>query len=659
MLEALLQGGLTLVTPPVVYWILPAVLLGIVIGIIPGIGGLIGVALLLPFIYHIPPEIGLTFLIVFHAVTFTGGSISAILINIPGTGVNAATLIDGFPMTQKGEGGRALGAAITASTMGGILSVPMGLLMIPLIIPIVMAFKSPEMFMVVVLGLTFIAVLASDAPIKGLIGAALGMFFALIGYQVWRGIPRFTFGSMFLYGGLGVVPVVLGLFGLVELIDMFLKGQVAIATKGTTVGGMQDVLRGAKDVFYHKWLWLRSTVVGYLFGVIPGVGAETATFVAYGQAKQISKNPEKFGTGCVEGVIAPESANNAKDAGALLTTLAFGIPGSTVMAILLGGFLLVGITPGPKMLVDHLPLSFTLLLGIVLANLIGGIICLSVAPQLIKIARVHVDFLFTMVLALILAGAFVSEGYMLDIPVVIIFGLLGLFMKRLGYSRPAFILAFVLGTLFEYYLQLSVDIYGPLFFVTPISLAMVLIIVGLFAFPYLRAKFSRRSRSASKAGSEDIKEKGIPYFALFTILLALYVIGSALSFENPQARLFPSLVGGILLALSVIDLVKELQARKKIKMTMDERRQVSGKGILEWRRLGLVMGWVVGASLGVYLIGFLLAIPIFVLSYLKQHGRSWSMSIGLAAGVTAMIYGMFELGLQVHLYRGLIFLQLF
>lgn len=475
----------------ILFGIFLGVIFGLAIGVMPAIGGMVACALFLPFVYQLPPDLALSFLVALISICYTSGSITSILLGVPGTAPNAATIIDGFPMTQKGEGSRAIGAAIASSTFGGIVSVFFALGLIPLVRPIVLTFRSPEMFMVVLLGLSFLAIIAVGSRIKGMISGLLGILFALIGFQGLTGVSRFTFGSMFLYDGIDIIAVALGLFALAEMLDMIVSGKTAIAKRETKLG-MKHVLEGVKDVYVHKWLSLRSTLIGYLIGVIPGVGADAAMFIAYGQAKHTSKNPDKFGTGCVEGVIAPESANNAKEAGALLTTMSFGIPGSAVMAILLGGFLLVGVTPGPMMIKENLPLVFTLLIGIAVANGIAGIICLLVAPQLIRVSSIHIDYLFVVVPVLVFVGAFITKFNVLNLIVAMLFGLLGFLMKKFGYSRAALVLGFVLGELFEFYLARSLKIFGLTFFMSPACLIMIVVIIGGFSYPWLKKNVSRR-----------------------------------------------------------------------------------------------------------------------------------------------------------------------
>ena len=492
MIEALGQGAATLFQPTILGFLILAVIIAQIIGFIPLLGGLMGMALLLPLIFRMSPEVGLTFLVAFHATTYTAGSITAILLNIPGTTTNAATLIDGFPMNQKGEGGRAIGAAVTASMCSGVLTVLWALLMIPMVLPILMVFKSPEMTLVILLGLASLASLTGGSVVKGIIAGLMGVLISLVGRHGATGVFRFTFGSSFLWDGFRIVPIALGLFGVAELIEMLLKGQTTFA-QNIVKQKTSDILRGARDVWDHRWLAFRCSVIGYIIGIIPGVGAATAIFMAYAHAKQTSKHPELFGTGIVEGVIGPEASNNSGDAGGLLTTMALGLPGSASMGLLLGAFVMVGVTPGPRMLVDNLPLGFTLLLAIALANIIAGAICFICAPYLARVAFVHIDYMFPIILVVVTVGAFVMEGEILDVVVAFAFGLVGLIMRRSDYSRPSLLVGFVLGDLFEYYMTNSLKLVGPRFPISSVvCLILIILNIGVFMYPYLMKISSAR-----------------------------------------------------------------------------------------------------------------------------------------------------------------------
>jgi putative tricarboxylic transport membrane protein len=478
----------TLFQPLNLLVMLAAIVIGLLVGIIPGVSGATMLVILLPFVFHMPAEVALIMLVALHAVVYTSGGITSILLNMPGEGSSAATLLDGFPMTQQGQGSRAIGAAVTSSMAGGIVPVILALAMVPLMMPIIMAFGQPEMAILILLGISFLAALTGDSVIKGLISGMVGLLLSFVGYHYVTGVHRFDFNTVFLYDGISLVPLLLGLFGLSEMLYLISKGETAIARR--TAVKISGVVEGAKDVWRHRWLWFRSTIIGYVVGIIPGIGAGVATWVAYGQAKQTSKHPEKFGTGAVEGVIAPEAADNAKEAGALLITMALGIPGSAIMALLLAAFLMVGVTPGPGMMIDHLPLALTLLLGIALANIIGGVICFLAAPQLVRVASVHLDFLFPAILMAVAIGVYVATLSPMDFITLLVFGLLGLAMRKFGYSRPALLLGFILGGLFENYSLLSIKLYGPLFFLRPIPLALLVITIILLNYPNIKRAIS-------------------------------------------------------------------------------------------------------------------------------------------------------------------------
>ncbi len=497
VLESLFEAMAYFGNPVFLLMMLAGVIAGLIIGIIPGIGGIVGVAVFLPFLFRMLPEHGLPFIIALISVTFTSGAITTILLGVPGTGPNAATLIDGYPMAERGEAGRGIGAALTASGLGGVLSAFLALGMIPLVIPLIMALRLGDMVFIVLLGLAFIGVLAGRSVLKGLISGGLGLLISFIGYQSISAAERFTFGSLYLYDGVPLVPLVVGLFAIPAMVDLAVRGGTIAKTPVVMHGGLGEVVEGMRDVFRRWQLWLRSSVIGYIIGVVPGVGAEVATFVCYGQAKQFSKNPEKFGTGIVDGVIAPESANNGKEGGALLTTLALGIPGSGVMVLVIGAIRMTGLTPGPEMLTTHLPISLSLLLVTVVANILAVIICFPLSSKLVRIALVPSAVLLPIVVTIALVGAYATRGYFNAITVALIFGVVGIVMRRHGFSRPGMLLGYVLGYLFEYNLWLSLATAGPTFFLTPISLFLITLFVAIISLNPLRRLIARR-KAATK-----------------------------------------------------------------------------------------------------------------------------------------------------------------
>jgi TctA family transporter len=466
-------------------------LIGLVFGLIPGISGMLALTLMMPFLFVMSPMVALPLIMTIMAIQFQGGAISAILLNLPGTPGNSATLIDGYPMTLRGEGGRALGAAQAASGLANVLTALVALAVIPLILPMVAALRSADMVFIILLGLVFIGVLASGSMIKGLLSGGVGLMISFVGFQPVTGAERFIFGSLYLYDGIPLIPLMLGLFAIPEMVALAASGG-QIAKSQVTIKSSADVWRGVLDVFRHKSLVLRSQLIGFLVGTLPGMGATPATFMAYGHARQTSKHPETFGKGNVEGVIAVESANNAVESGALLTTLALGIPGSPIMALMLGVLTLQGFLPGPEMLTKNLDLSLTLIWVIAISGVIGVAICLPLAPYLSKIAFIPGNLLAPIVLVLALTGAYGYHNRIEDVLVTVIFGLVGLIMRRFDYNRPALLLGFILGPIFEKFFFIAVHADGPYFFMRPISLSLIVAIVAVVAMTPIKALLKKR-----------------------------------------------------------------------------------------------------------------------------------------------------------------------
>jgi len=477
MIDSMVQGLLVVFQPGMMLYIFFAVLGGIVFGLMPGLSGLTFMAIFIPFTWGMDPYRAIAVLTAAYAVSCTAGSITSILVGVPGTGPNAATLLDGFPMTQQGKAGRALGASLTASGLGGLEGSIVLALLIPVVMPIVLAFGSPESFFLIVMGLSFIAVLGRGSKAKGVISALLGLLFSFVGYHAGTGVPRYIFGSTYLLDGIKIIPCALAMFGVPETFALMISGGTIVKEGMQIRAPASDIWEGAKDVFRHWWLHLRSSWLGTFVGIVPGVGGDIAVWVAYGHAKATSRHPETFGTGNIEGVIAPESANNGKEGGAMLPTLALGIPGSAGMAVLLGAFLIQGIQPGPTFLRDHLDMAFTIVGVLIFANLLGAAICILIAPTLIKVTRVRGHLLAPFLLCIMTLGTYCYRNSLFDVYLLLGLSFLGWTMRQLGYSRPSFFLGFILGGLAERYFSLSLSAYGWKFFLTPISLIIIFITI--------------------------------------------------------------------------------------------------------------------------------------------------------------------------------------
>ena len=494
LFDAFVQGLINVVRPDVLLAITVATLIAVIVGIIPAISGPLVVILIVPFVWAFDPLLVLPIMCCLIAVSCMGGSMTAILLGIPGDNCNAATVLDGFQLTKKGQGGRGLGLAITANMMGGIVAIGLAFLSIPILTPLIMAFQSPEMCLIMVLAMLLITVLTKESQIKGLISGLLGLLISCIGYQPATGLARLNFGNLYLYGGVQAVTVIMGMLAVPIMFQLHATVKTIAPPEIKTSGKLTEIFKGGREVFlYYKFLWMRSVLTGYVVGILPALGSSLGAWAAYGQAKKTSKNPELFGTGSPEGIVAPESSSNACHAGDLLTTLAFGIPGSAIMVVLLAAFEMMGIQPGPKVLIDHTALCFTILISVALANLIGGIICIFGSTLLIKVTRVPFAFIFACVIPIIVIAAFLARSYMIDVFVLVILSLFGIFMDKLGYSAPALILGFVLGGEFEYYLTHSITLYGLLFFLSPLSLLLLGLIIFTIAYSPVKRMIKRRS----------------------------------------------------------------------------------------------------------------------------------------------------------------------
>ena len=402
-------NALTVVLDPARFAIIcVGIVLGLIIGILPGIGGLAGMALLIPFTHAMDAHTALAFLIGMWAVTATADTVPAILFGVPGAVGSAATVLDGHPMAKRGEAGRAFGASFSASIVGGLFGAVLLALSIPILRPFMLAIGTPELLAVCVLGLTLVASVSQGAVLKGLIVAVFGVLLAAVGDEAQSGQLRWTFDSLFdtyLLDGVPIESIALGLFAVPELLDMAIARTNIGATQRLD-GLFREQLRGVRDVLRNWKLILNSSIIGVVLGSVPGMGAAVIDWIAYGAAARLVKGAaETFGKGDVRGLIAAESANNAREGGALIPTLAFGVPGSPSMALLLGAFLAHGIAPGPKLLDAQLDITYTLVWSLALANVVGAGICFLCANPLARIATLRAGILIPTVFAVCFVGA--------------------------------------------------------------------------------------------------------------------------------------------------------------------------------------------------------------------------------------------------------------
>ncbi|MPZ22886.1 MAG: hypothetical protein GEU28_04965 [Dehalococcoidia bacterium] len=486
-----LVGGLTQVfTFPAFALMLLGIVIGFLVGILPGLGGPTALALMLPFIFEMEPVEAFAFLLGMAAVTATTGDITSVLFGVPGEGTSAATVIDGRAMARRGQAGRALGAALMSSLVGAILGAFLLAASVPIIRPLVLTFETPELFALALLGLTFVAALSGRNLFKGVIAAGLGLMIATVGLDPQSATQRYTFGELRLWDGVGLVPAVVGLYAIPEVIDLWARGAT---TMHTTTEKISGVWQGVKDTFAHWGVTVRCSVIGMGIGVLPGMGAAIAQWVAYAHAQQSAKDKSEFGKGDVRGVLGPGAANNSGLGGSLIPAVAFGVPGSVTTAILLGAFIIQGLQPGPAMLRgDNLEITFSLVWIIVVANIITVGACLLFIDKVAKIAYAPVAYLVPAILLMVLLGGYAERNAVFDIGTTFVFGLLGLAMLHLDWPRPPLLLGLVLGPLIERNLFISHSLYGVDFITRPIVVIVLVSAVLMLLLPVVRQLLAKR-----------------------------------------------------------------------------------------------------------------------------------------------------------------------
>ena len=535
-------------------------IMGLVLGIVPGIGGLAGTAMLLPFTFNMDPFSAFALLLGLGATTATGDPIPAVLFGVPGGAASAATVLDGFPMAKRGEAGRALSAAYMSSLMGGVFGAMLLAISIPILRPVMLFLGSPELLAFAVLGISMVAVLSGNTPLRGLTVACLGIMFAMIGTDPQSGTLRWTFNSLYLWDGMPLTPALLGLFALPELCDLLIT-RAAIAANTDKANIYKGQWQGVKDCFQHWWLIMRCSWIGGGIGSIPGISASVVDWLAYGHALKTEKGAAlTFGKGDVRGVIASESSNNAKEGGALVPTIAFGVPGSATMAILLGAFLIHGLVPGPDMLTKNLDITYSMVWSVALANILGAGMCYAFSPQFAKLATLRFSLILPAVLSIVYIGAFEATRQWGDLYTLLAFGLLGWLMKQAKWPRPPLVLGLVLGDTIERYMFISVERYGITWFARPVvAILFIIAILGL-----MRPLLEDVKRHGGVV--RLLTDFGRPIFhpsQLMAIVL-LFIIGSAMLMAMQwdfSAKIVPLVVGTVAFTAAATSLFNDMFRR--------------------------------------------------------------------------------------------------
>ncbi|TRC96005.1 tripartite tricarboxylate transporter permease [Mesorhizobium sp. WSM4303] len=612
---------------------------GLVVGVVPGIGGLFAMALLIPMTYNMDPYAAFALLLGMGSVTTTSDTIPAILFGVPGSVGAAATVLDGHAMAKKGEAARAFGASYSASMIGGVFGALMLAAAIPVMRPLVLYLKTPDFFAICAFGLSIVAILAGSQPLKGLAAAMLGMLASFIGIDSIAGVERWSFGQIYLWDGLPISLVFLGLFGLPELASLLMRGSIQGNAERPTYAGMWQ---GIRDTLREWPLVLRCSAIGSLLGAVPGIGIAVLDWIAYGHASRRPGPGPKFGQGNVRGVIAPESANNAKEGGSLIPTIAFGVPGSASMSILLGAFVIHGLVPGPDMLGKNAAITVSMVLSIAVANIVGAVTCLLLTRQLARIAQVSAAILVPLVITFIVVGAYQTNMSAFDFLLVMLVGAVGMAMKELNWPRSAFSLGFVLGPSLENYFFLAYQISGWAWLKQP----LVLILLGLAI-----AGVVRQTVSWIKArGNADALPPALPDIAASSALTLLGVsalVTALLDFPF-EAAIFPAITAGLLALFSLLTTIQTmLRWRKPVPASGADVTPVG-----EWQPSDgpamkgnlTVLGLCLALAFLVLLAGHLTATFVFVAGGIWMLGsRSLNMTLAVAAGTTLCIYAVFDL----------------
>jgi putative tricarboxylic transport membrane protein len=460
------------------------VFIGTLVGVLPGIGPAGSIALLLPTTFHLNPTSGIIMLAgIWYGVMF-GGSRTSILVNIPGEPTSVVTCLDGYPMTLKGRAGPALGIAAFASFIAGTFAIIGLTLMGPVLAEMALKFGPPEFFSLMIVGIMILSYLSSGSMIKALMFAAVGMILGGVGMDLISGKYRFTFGIQALLDGIGLIPVVMGLFGISEVLvnlETEIEGTIVTAK-------IKNILPTLKDWADSIWAIVRGTLLGFFMGIIPGGGAIVATFASYAIEKKISKHPEEFGKGAIQGVAAPEAANNAAAGGAFIPLLTLGIPPNAVMAIFLGALMIHGLEPGPLLIHEAPEVFWGLIVSMYIGNVILMVLNLPLIGLWVKILKVPYFFLYPLIILFCLIGVYSVRNNAADVVIMFIFGILGYLARKFGYQGAPLVLAMVLGPMLEEsFRQSLITSHGSfaIFFTRPISLGFLLVAFILLVIPFI------------------------------------------------------------------------------------------------------------------------------------------------------------------------------
>jgi len=641
-LPALSDAAGLILQPVVLGYLVLGVVMGLCVGVFPGLGGIAGLSLLLPFMFGMDPVLGLALMVGMVAVVPTSDTFASVLMGIPGSSASQATVLDGFPLAKKGQAARALSAAFASSLFGGLVGAAFLTIFIFVARPIVLEFRTPELLMITLFGLSMVGILAGRVALKGLVAAGLGMMVGTIGEGDSAGELRMaTYDMPYLVEGFKLVIVGLGIFAIPEIVAL-LRQDRAISDRAPLGGGW---LSGVKAWFANIWLSVRCSIIGVVVGVIPGLGGSVVDWIAYGHTVQSTPDKSKFGSGEIRGVIGPESSNNAKEGGGLVPTLLFGIPGSGSMAVFIGAIALLGsgqIEVGPSMLKNNLDITYAIVWLLALANVVGTLICIAASGGIARLTTIPFGLLAPFLFMIISFAAFQSGQDIMDLLALFGIGLLGIMMRRFDWSRPAFLIGFVLSNPAETYANQAVQIAqsrfrkgfaeGIDYIFSPIVIILILItlisiVVGL-----------RQAKTIMAEGAVKSGAKRAPLIFLLVVLGYLIVANVNASMIPDYAaadRVFPWFVSSVAIVGGVILLVQMMLRDETHALFADRESDQSEENA---HGLWSTLAWFAGLLILTSLIGFILALGIFLLTFIRFRAqRSWGFAAAYAAAGIAFM----------------------
>ncbi|MFQ6550932.1 tripartite tricarboxylate transporter permease [Aestuariibius insulae] len=638
-LPALHEAFSLILQPSQILFLMTGVLLGLSVGVFPGLGGIAGLSLVLPFMFGMEPVSGLALMVGLIAVVPTSDTFASVLMGIPGSSSSQATVLDGFPLARKGEAARALSAAFASSLFGGLLGATVLTFFILIARPLVLAFGTPEMLAITILGLSMVAILAGRLPLKGLAAACLGLLVGTIGEAGAGGSLRMaTYDIPYLTDGIRLVIVGLGIFAIPEILSLLRQDQ-SISREASLGAGW---LRGVRDWWANIWLSVRCSVIGVIVGVIPGLGGSVVDWIAYGHAVQSSKDKSQFGSGEIRGVIGPESSNNAKEGGGLVPTLIFGIPGSGSMAVFIGGLGLLGFDAGPQLIQNNLDITYTVVWSLALANVFGAGLCIALSGGIAKLTTIRFSLLAPFLFMMIAFAAFQSRQSLGDLVALFSIGLLGIFLRRFDWSRPAFLIGFVLSHPAEKFANQAHQIASFRFrdsfeagFAYVASPIVIVILVFTLISIFLGLKQAKQIRSE---GEVETGAKRAPL--IFLLVLLAYTVTAwvnAYMIRLTSDKIFPLTIATVGIIALCLVLLRMIRAPEGDDVFAD--REAAGEDANAPHGLWSTLGWFGGLLLLSSLLGFILALGLFFLAFFRiRVGLGWARTLILSTlGIAAIL----------------------